>query len=184
MSPILGIWASQDYPRVTNSYESIATIIPSGSTNTVSFTSIPSTYKHLQLRLLQKDNYASPLNASNVRFNSDSGANYAYHRLIGDGSSVSADGGASQTGMSLDLYASNNNSSYGVAIIDILDYANTNKYKTARSLCGYDANGNGRIQLNSGLWMSTSAITSISFAVGGSIVWNANSSFALYGVKG
>jgi hypothetical protein len=170
---------------VTNSYESIATIIPSGSTNTVSFTSIPSTFKHLQLRLFQKDNYASPLNACNVRFNSDSGSNYASHRLIGDGSSASADGGVSQNGMSLDLYASNNNSSYGVAIIDILDYANTNKYKTARSLCGYDANGDGRIQLNSGLWMSTTAVTSISFTIGGSGVnWTANSNFALYGIKG
>ena len=172
-------------PTAVNAYESIATVVPSGSTNTVTFSSIPSTYKHLQLRLLQKDNYVSPLNASNVRFNSDPNANYAYHRLIGDGSSVSADSGASQTGMSLDLYASNNNSSYGVAIIDILDYASTNKYKTVRSFCGYDANGSGRIQLNSALWMNqTDAITSISFAIGGSIVWNANSSFALYGIKG
>ena len=190
MSPILDSIGSVKgfgwgaLPR-TNSFESIATVVPSGSTNTVSFTSIPSTFKHLQLRLFQKDNYASPLNASNVRFNSDPNANYAYHRLIGDGSSVSADGGASQTGMSLDLYASNNNSSYGVAIIDILDYASTNKYKTVRSLCGYDANGNGRVQLNSGLWMNlTDPITSISFAIGGAVVWSANSKFALYGIKG
>lgn len=185
MAPILGIVASQNYSRITGSYESIATIVPSGSTNTVTFSSIPQTYKHLQLRLLQKDNYSANANASNMRFNGDSTTNYWVHRMYGNGTSASADNYQS-TSLG-DLYASANSgaSVFGVNITDVLDYTNSNKYKTVRTLCGYDSNGNGQATYISGLWNSTAAVTSISFTIGGSgINWNANSSFALYGIKG
>lgn len=189
MSPILtGIIASgisgNLTPPVSPSFDSIATVIPSGSTNVVSFTSIPSTYKHLQLRLFQKDNYASQLNASTIRFNSDAGSNYTSHRMMGDGGSASSDAYTNQTGFG-EIYASANNSSFGATVMDVLDYTDTNKYKTVRMLTGMDANGSGRIHLNSALWQSSATITSISFTIGGSgINWNANSHFALYGIKG
>jgi hypothetical protein len=70
-------------------------------------------------------------------------------------------------------------------VIDILDYANTNKYKTIRYLSGYDANGSGRVGLGSGSWRSTSAVTSITLQ---GLEYSSNykqySSFALYGIKG
>jgi hypothetical protein len=70
----------------------------------------------------------------------------------------------------------------GAGIIDILDYANTNKYKTARSLRGYDANGSGNMSLISGLWMNTAAISNITLtARGGSV--DQYTTFALYGIK-
>jgi hypothetical protein len=68
-------------------------------------------------------------------------------------------------------------------VIDILDYANTNKYKTTRLINGRDQNGSGFIWFNSGLWQNTNAITSLTFTA-----QNGNyaqySSFALYGIKG
>lgn len=67
--------------------------------------------------------------------------------------------------------------------MDVLDYKNTNKYKTSRFLSGYDANGSGVIMLNSELWMSTAAITSITIDNTGSN-FAQYSSFALYGVRG
>jgi hypothetical protein len=68
-------------------------------------------------------------------------------------------------------------------VLDILDYANTNKFKTVRSLTGVDANGSGFVALMSGLYRSTTAITSIKlFSTYGSN-WTSTSTFALYGVK-
>jgi hypothetical protein len=64
-----------------------------------------------------------------------------------------------------------------------LDYTNTNKNKVYRTLGGFDANGSGEQGLFSGLWMSTSAITSIDL-ITNSGSWTSSSSFALYGIKG
>ncbi len=190
MSPILGIWASQNYPRITNSYESIATVsVGSGGSSSISFTSIPSTYKHLQIRYMASSD-SSTDGSYNVqsRFNSDSASNYTLHLIDGDGSSTSAYGAANLDHM----YIGNVTSSfggfslanaYGVNIIDVLDYANTNKFKTTRMLNGYDINGSGKLQLISNLWRSTTAVTSISInpQVGN---WRQYSQFALYGIKG
>jgi hypothetical protein len=66
--------------------------------------------------------------------------------------------------------------------MDILDYANTNKFKTTRTLTGSDLNGSGVVSLDSGSWRSTSAITSITFTARANLI-NTYSSFALYGIK-
>jgi hypothetical protein len=75
-------------------------------------------------------------------------------------------------------------------VIDILDYKNTNKNKVFKTLIGYDINGTagtssygGAVSLCSGLWLNTSAITSITLAPEG-FSWIADTSFALYGIKG
>ena len=85
--------------------------------------------------------------------------------------------------MSATSAASNTSGIFSGGVIDILDYANTNKYKTSRGLSGYDANGSGLLYLASGLWMNTAAITSIEItdALGN---FATNSTFALYGIKG
>jgi hypothetical protein len=74
-------------------------------------------------------------------------------------------------------------SMFGTQIIDILDYANTNKYKVMRSLNGHDNNGNGFILHRTSLWMSTSAISSITFTFSSSNYMQ-YSQLALYGIKG
>jgi hypothetical protein len=71
---------------------------------------------------------------------------------------------------------------FGAGIIDILDYADTNKYKTVRALSGTDNNGSGDIILGSGLYQQTTAITSITLEANG-VNWLTNSSFALYGIR-
>jgi hypothetical protein len=66
---------------------------------------------------------------------------------------------------------------------DILDYADTNKYKTSRSITSWDGNGTGVVFFYSGNWRSTSAISTVTLTAStGS--FTANSSFALYGIKG
>ena len=163
------------------SYESIATtVVGSGGASSVSFTSISGAYTHLQIRGLCGTTSNAPVN---MNYNSDNTAsNYAFHRLVGDGSTPSA-GESTSLPRILDL--SGNSTFFYASVTDILDYANTNKYKTARSVQGYDTNGGsptGQVTFVSHLWLSTSAISSIVLSpTSGTFVQY--SSFALYGIK-
>ena len=190
MSPILGIWASQNYPRITSSYESIATVtVGGGGQAAIDFTSIPSTYKHLQIRSIQKSNWNSGSVVSfSAQFNSDTAANYSWHELYGSGTAANS-GGAQNANYILGgvLVGANTTSTFGASVIDILDYADTNKYKTCRILTGADINGTGGyVELMSGSWRNTSAINSITISniSGYGTLFNQYSSFALYGIRG
>jgi hypothetical protein len=186
MTPILGIIASSNF-RVPTAYESIATVtVGSGGSASISFTSIPSTFTHLQIRAIVRKSTADTLeDAAGIRFNSDSASNYSFHNLIGNGSATSTYSGATQTyATTIDvLNNSNTANAFSAGIIDILDYANTNKYKTVRTLSGWDANGSGQIWFSSGSWRNTAAITSLTLApnVDNYVQY---SSFALYGIRG
>lgn len=171
-------------------FESIATVtVGATAVDYIDFTSIPSTYKHLQLRwLLRSSRSGATADGVSLIFNSDT-ASYPRHYILGDGSSAAAyaeDSSAGNTGMVFRAAtgAAAGASMFAAGIIDILDYANTSKYKTARNLAGYDLNGSGQVILNSGLWQSTSAITSIrvqSSTLGDFVQY---SHAALYGIKG
>lgn len=166
----------------TNSFESIATVTGNGSSATLSFSSIASTYKHLQIRFVGLSSSNATLT---VRFNSDTGNNYATHYLQGNGSAASAGAESSQSLINLygALPLASASSQTGASIIDLLDYANTSKYKTLRALCAYDSNGSGFSNLVSGLWQSTSAISSISLTCNAGN-WTTSTKAALYGIKG
>jgi len=161
-------------------FESIATTTLSSNQSTVTFSSIPQTYSHLQLRcsVLTSVTLGS---AAKIQFNGDTATNYSYHSLYGTGSGTGSIGNATQAqGWA---YFTGNTTSASAHIIDILDYANTNKYKTIRVLEGFDVNGpTGYVGLTSGNWRSTSAITSIVLTADSGTM-NTNSIFALYGVK-
>ena len=168
------------------SYESIQTVtVGSGGVANFEFTSIPSTYTHLQIRGIVRSTLAgSGITQTTFRFNSDTGTNYSYHNLIGDGAITSSGAAANQTSIIVTNapQPSATASAFGFTIMDILDYANTNKYKTIKALHGADLNGSGQMILSSGLWRSTSAITSITVNPGGDAVQYTH--FALYGIKG
>lgn len=174
-------------PAVTNSYESIATVtIGAGGAASATFSSIPSTYKHLQIRGISKTTRTTAtVESLQIQFNSDTATNYSYHELIGDGSSASSDAATSNTYAAFARTAGNANTSFfGGFSMDILDYADTNKYKTTRTLSGVDLNGSGAVFFNSGLWRSTSAISSIVIKPETGTNLQQYSSFALYGIKG
>ena len=155
-----------------------AVTVGSSGAASVTFSSIPSTYTHLQVRIFQKSNSAGDLN---YKFNNDSSSSYPRHYLAGDGSSIIVGGSGTET---QGYIGYNPGSTYFQAsVVDILDYADTNKYKTVRSLVGTDTNGGGYVILSSNSWLSTSAITTISFNQGNN-TFSQFSSFVLYGVKG
>jgi hypothetical protein len=165
-------------------FESIATTTLGSSTSTVTFSSIPTGYKHLQIRMINRGTGTSAFTIL-VRVNGDTGSNYASHFLEGDGASAYSGGSASQTYITFYAQPKSNATAnvFGAYIIDVLDYANTNKNKTFRHLGGFDANGSGYVDLDGGLWMSNSAITSIEFTTGATS-FAQYSHFALYGIKG
>ena len=187
MSPILGIMASQISGHLANPvFESIQTVtVGSGGASSVSFTSIASTWTHLQVRAVSKETYntGSDVDNLNIRFNSDSSASYIRHALWGTGALSYGEGYTGQTLGAIAITPRNTSGSvYGGMILDILDYGNTNKRKTLRCFNGVDLNGAGEVRLSHVLWNNTSAISSITFT-GDSSGFQQYSSFALYGIK-
>jgi hypothetical protein len=168
-------------PYDPSEYESIATVtVGAGGTSLVTFSSIPSTYQHLQVRAFGKD--ASIYGAIFMSFNNDTySSNFTRHGVYGDGSSVAAFGATNAPYMNV-LTTPASGGGFGGAVIDILDYANTNKFKTIRSLTGWDNNGSGIVGLFSGAWRSTTAVSRIDILSDSTI--GQYSSFALYGIKG
>ena len=188
MSSSIGIYASQISGHlVTNNYSSIQTVtVGSGGASSITFSSIPSTYTHLQIRAISRGTNAAANDASIMQFNGDTGSNYyTYHQIFGDGSSAAANSG--ETGSSIAYIFGSAGSalanSFAGSILDILDYSNTNKNKTVRNLEGFDVNGSGGyIVFRSGLWINTAAISSITLTPQTSS-FAQYSSFALYGVR-
>jgi hypothetical protein len=168
------------------SFESIASVdVGSGGASSVTFSSIPATYTHLQIRGIGRA--ANSVTDENfvLQFNSDTGANYSLHNIYGTGSSVGANATTNFTAsyFARTSGASSGASMFGAVVSDILDYANTNKYKTLRSLSGHDQNGSGYMTLMSGSWRSTSAVTTITIKNETGLNIAEYSSFALYGVN-
>ncbi len=182
--------ASSPITPVTNSgvMFPIAMVNIGTNTSTITFNSIPDTYKHLQLRGIMRTSRTAGNDLLSMRFNNDSGGNYSDHALGGDGSTAYTDKNVSASFINVQRSSSNFNGSniFGVYVIDILDYTSTSKNKTTRALGGYDANGSGEIYLNSGLWRNSStAINRIDLILPSYTTnFTQYSQFALYGING
>lgn len=198
--PILGavasgisghLWSpSQDYVSISTA------TVTSGGTASITFSSIPSTYTHLQLRMFAQSNrttynldeYLLNMDATTVQISGthDLRSNYS-------ASGAANSGYVGGAGSDYNLYnfgalGTSAGGHFAGAVIDILDYASTNKYKTFRSLSGVDTNGSmsgycGFVRLASGLWRSTAAINLIKIYPQYGTTFTQYSSFALYGVK-
>ena len=173
-----------------SSYESIATVtVGAGGASTISFTSIPQTYKHLQIRGVIRGNPSyTDGEYGLVRLNTDTGTNYSATYTFGNGTAAgSGSFGSSATSWAISQIGNNTPdlaNSFGGNIWDILDYSNTNKYKTMRGLNGVQRASNGTMVLSTGQWRSNSAVTTITLHTGGGTLWTQYSTLALYGIKG
>lgn len=180
------VWDQSSFVS-NNSYESIATqTVGAGGASSITFSSIPSTYKHLQIRWMAQHTGAVTDTSMAVQLNADSGSNYTQHRMYATGGGGAAISATSTTFMRSDRINSPASASsiFGVGVIDLLDYTSTNKNKTIRSFGGTDSNGSGFISFGSGLWLSTASVNSITLfgADAGNLAQNSH--FALYGIKG
>jgi hypothetical protein len=120
-----------------------------------------------------------------VKVNNDtSSTTYDIHSLFGNGSSASANNAAPVQYIRIlrDSGVSATSNIFSAGVIDVLDYQNTNKYKTFRMLSGTDKNGSGTVDFESGLWQNTAAVSQLDFTASSN--FNQYSSFALFGIKG
>jgi hypothetical protein len=193
VSPILGIIASQNYVRIPpTSYESIQTVsVGAGGSSAITFSSIPQTFKHLQIRFIARSGTGQTQDIIGLRINTDTTtSNYVSHRIAADGTNkVSAAQASGSYSSSWSGYATGSDaaaSMFGAGVIDLLDYTSTNKNKVGRTLSGDSQNNttDSQIIFGSTLYLSTNAISTITLVSIFTTGFVQNSHFALYGIQG
>lgn len=183
--PILGIIASQISGRLWapyGAYDALSTVtVPSGGVASITFAAIPQGYKHLQIRALVG---GSSVTSARMTFNSDTTTtNYSWHRLVGDGANASAAAVANGYRV-FDLIG--NSTAFMGGVVDILDYASTNKNKTVRSLHGVDSNATGftgQVGMVSMAWYNSSTAVNALTITPDAGSFAQHSQFTLYGVR-
>jgi hypothetical protein len=142
----------------------MGTTVGAGGAANFDFTNIPSTFTHLQLRIFSRNVGSEVTGEAYITLNGAS-TNYNNHLLMGDGASATSAGNTYTTLIYASRAIGNSAAAnvFGVTIIDILDYANTNKNKVIRVLSGGDNNGSGFAWLGSGLWINTDAVNQVRY---------------------
>jgi hypothetical protein len=174
-----------------NSFDLLETTLISTNTDSVTFSNLGnySAYKHLQIRMTLRNAALGEPGSLLIRFNGDSGSNYARHILFGNGTTVTSSASSSASSISTNYMVPSNDfpaNVFGSYIIDILDFSNSSKNTTIRALWGFTATSasydeDHRIALQSGLWNNTAAVTSILIDPFSDIA--AGSRLSLYGIK-
>ena len=172
----------------SNYFHHLETVRLGGNASSVELTNLAryNDFQHFQIRLVTRTNRAANEDPLGIRFNGDSGNNYVTHLLYGSGSSVasatSIPGGPFNYLIPAYVGAANNTANaFSGLVIDILDPFETAKNKTVRCLWATPA-GN-LVGIDSGLWMSGAAITSITLFPGIGSALLQGSRFSLYGLK-
>ena len=164
-------------------YEPIASQTLGAGVGTVTFSTIAATWTDLVLVVV----FGSATAGSTLRWrvNSDTGSNYSWTYLTGNGSAASSSRLASQTsgGIALSGLGGASTALDNIAIAHFMSYANTNVYKT---VLGSGASAGREVDRSVSLWRSTSAITSISVSPGSSFPtydFATGTTASLFGVK-
>jgi hypothetical protein len=188
MSFGLGFWAAAGASSAAaGAYELISTAFGTGSSGVVTFSSIPQTYKHLQIRTVTKNNGSSSETGKQIRvtYNGVTTASHASHALRGSGTSVIANETWTNLAYILTAFGnagSTNANVFGTCIFDLLDYADSNKNKTLRTFNGHHDTAM-YVGIQSGFFPATTAITSLTLTAGNG-TYDAASRFSLYGIRG
>ena len=157
-------------------YEPIATTILGSAATAINFSSIPATYT--DLKVIFRNGASQPSN-THFRLNTDSGSNYSFTSLSGNGTSATSDRNTNVTTLEI----STSDGSNAFLTLDFFNYAGST-YKTSLITLSNDNNGSGYVARQVGLWRSTAAITSINFRCGGAGVNNFSigTTATLYGI--
>jgi len=167
--------------------EAIATTYLEADASSVTFSSIPQTYEHLQLRISSRSSDTGTHSPdASIRFNGDTGTNYSWHYAQGDATAAafSAATGASSVfyGPTSGSYGESEAAAFAGATVDILDYVNANKNTTLLfTSCVINAEQEV-LRYGSGLWENTSAVTQIDL-LPTPYNWGRGSEFTLYGLN-
>ena len=184
------VWDGTSVVLPTTGFVALATqTVGAGGATSVTFSSIPQIYKHLQIRATARGTLAQPYDHIVFTINGAT-SGYYRHLVLNDGVNVPESYNyASDNKLSFGYLAGNSTTAnvFGGVVLDILDYTNTNKRKTVRSLNGYNQNSSGGgqqyISISGGTYPSNSAITSIEIKSESANLAQ-YSHFALYGIQG
>lgn len=188
--PILGVIASGISGHLTppwpaNSYYQIGTTtVGAGGASSVTFSSIPSTYDHLQVRFMTKDTYSVSADFVSFTITGNGTNTWRNHYAVGNGSTFT--GGSTAN---IIVYSTPNSHSslanmFGTGIIDLVDYKNTTKNKVFRIFNGLELNTNNtlsRVTYQTLLKVDTAAINSLTFTA--DLNFAQYTRFDLYGIK-
>ncbi len=185
----LGILSAAGAGPVGPTFQLISTQIVSGSsTSIITFdvSNLASNYRHLQIRYAARSSANQIWDSGILRFNSDTGNNYALHGLGGTGSGSPYSESSTSRGniqFAAGGLAGNtlDTNSFTGSVLDIIDAFSSSKNKTTREFSGA-IGSERRVRIGSGLWMNTTPITTLAFSC--SANWLAGSRFSLYGVRG
>ena len=153
----------------------LATVTLGSTASSVTFGSIPATYRDLRL-VIQASVTSGSVN-NQFRLNSDATGTYNWVGMGGTGSSALSNSGSSQTTGALDYYGYLD-SGLTVTTFDLLDYSATDKHKSG--LVRANNAGNGTTA-NAVRWASTAAVTTLQVFPSSS-TYTAGSVFSLYGI--
>jgi hypothetical protein len=185
---VSGVWKDFFSPSAAGAFELIETVNLTSTQTDLTFSNLGTyntTYKHLQIRGTVRSNRGDDNSNLGLRFNADTGSNYTYHTLQTLSGSFDFARGTNQTSITFGYTVAGNTTNsnhFGAYVIDLLDVYNTNKFKTTRAFSGQPS-GRNFISLASGVWRSTSSVTSITLLdLNGSMV--SGTRWSLYGIKG
>ena len=174
--------AKGTFTAYTEAFNSIASA--TGGSSTITFSSIPSTYKHLQVRGLIK---ASAIDNGTPRvwFNGVTSALYTNHTVYSNHETIGIENGNDLESIYMAL-ATQRTDTFAPFILDIYDYASTSKGKTVQYITGFTNNTTtgARVTFGSGAFRSNDAITSITFTVQQAANFDSATQMSLYGIKG
>ena len=153
----------------------------------VTFSSIPSTYENLQLRISSHDLYATTYDYHYIRLNTDNGSNYSNHSWEGYGSSKTSN---AQTGYSYAKLGTAIGSwpatveapTYSATIIDFIGYADSNRNTTMMAFGGA-SHGAQTQRFGSSLWDNTTAVNRIDVYVVYTAPFQRGTEMTLYGIN-
>jgi len=168
-------------------YASIQTVSITSNQSTITFSSIPQTYQHLQIRAIART--TRNVNDGDylfARYNSDSTTNgyYSQHYLRAQNATAYGAADGAYSAILIERFPGLNTSSskFGSLIMDIPNYTSTNQYTTSYVNSGYSANDSwSERRIASNLWLNTSAVNSITITSGSGSDFVAGTHFALYG---
>ena len=161
----------------TSTEVAIATTTLSSAASTITFSSIPNTYT--DLILVVNLSYTAG-GATLMRFNSDTGSNYSYTYIYGDGTSAASGRGVDRTSIVVDLASGFDTTQFAMFKANIFSYAGSTN-KTVLLENSNDKNGSGSVERSVRLWRNTNAITSISLTHSAS-TFTAGTTATLYGI--
>jgi len=162
---------------MTDTYRPLATFTLGSSANSVTFSSIPATYRDLVLVFNGKSTVGAGNDVLGIQINGDTGSNYTVVRMNGNGSSTDSATLSGATGGQ--ALIGNNSSTLPNVIYQFMDYSATDKHKT---FLGRGNDSATNVSATASRWANTAALTSIRVFANSGSNYSVGSTFNLYGI--